>query len=199
MTFHNYGVTNIWFTDNGGTSWTSIEGDLPELPVKCILQNPLLPQELIIGTELGVWRTADYTATNVEWTQSFNGMSDVTVLDLDLRAADNAILASTYGRGFFTSTFTADVASLDDVLTYKKVFTVYPTISNGDFKVFAKNELGNSQVQIFDINGRQVYNTQLNFSQNETQEVSVNLNSGIYIVNIIDQNRRKSSEKIIIR
>jgi len=199
VTFHNYGVTNIWFTNDGGSNWTDIEGDLPELPVKCILQNPLLPQELIIGTELGVWRTADYTVTNVEWTQSFNGMSDVTVLDLDLRAADNAILASTYGRGFFTSTFTADVASLDDVLTDKKVFTVYPTISNGDFKVFAKNELGNSQVQIFDINGRQVYTTQLNFSENETQEVSVNLNSGIYIVNIIDQNRRKSSEKIIIR
>lgn len=199
VTVHNYGVTSIWFTNDGGSNWTDIEGDLPDLPVKCILQNPLLPQELIIGTELGVWRTADYTATNVEWTQSYNGMSDVTVVDLDLRTSDNTILATTHGRGFFTSTFTADVASVEDVLTDKKVFTVYPTISNGDFTVFAKNDLGASQIQIFDINGRQVYTSGLNFNENQNQDVSVNLNSGIYIVNIIDQNRRKSSEKIIIR
>lgn len=199
VTFHNYGVTSIWFTNDGGSNWTDIEGDLPDLPVKCILQNPLLPQELIIGTELGVWRTADYTATNIEWTQSYNGMSDVTVVDLDLRTSDNTILATTFGRGFFTSTFTADVASIEDVLTDKKVFTVYPTISNGDFTIFAKNDLGTSQIQIFDINGRQVYTSGLNFNENQNQDVSVNLNSGIYIVNIIDQNRRKSSEKIIIR
>jgi len=199
VTVHNYGVPSIWFTNDGGTTWSNIEGDLPDLPVKCILQNPLLPNELIIGTELGVWRTANYTSSSIEWTQSYNGMSDVTVLDLDLRSADNAILASTYGRGFFTSFFTDDVVSVEDVLTDKKVFTVYPTISNGEFSVFAKNDLGNSNIQIFDINGKQVYNSQLNFNEDQNQSVSVNLRSGIYIVNIIDQNKRKSSEKIIIK
>jgi hypothetical protein len=199
VTFHNYGVTNIWFTDDGGTTWTDIEGDLPDLPVKCILQNPLLPQELIIGTELGIWRTQDYTATSVEWTQSYNGMSDVTVLDLDLRTSDNTILATTFGRGMFTSVFTADVASIDDVLTDKKVFSVYPTISSGDFNIFAKNELGNSEMMIFDINGKQVYKASLDFNERQTQNISVNLRPGIYIVNMIDQNNRKSSEKIIIK
>ena len=33
VTFYNYGITNIWFTDDGGNSWTAIEGDLPDLPV----------------------------------------------------------------------------------------------------------------------------------------------------------------------
>ena len=199
VTIHNYGVTSIWFTNDEGATWSSIEGDLPDMPVKCILQNPLLPNEVIIGTELGVWRTADYTATNVEWTQSYNGMSDATVLDLDLRSADNAILATTHGRGLFTSVFTTDVASIDDVVTDKKVFTVYPTISDGDFNIFAKNELGNSNIYIYDINGREVFNSQLDFSERQSQNVSVNLRSGIYIVNIIDQNKRKSSEKIIIK
>lgn len=198
VTMHNYGVSNIWYTDNGGTSWTDIEGDLPELPVKCILQNPLLPQELIIGTDLGVWRTSDYTATNVEWTQSYNGMSDVTVLDLDLRPGDNTILATTFGRGMFTSVFTADVASVEDVITDKKVFSVFPTISSGDFNIFAKNELGDSQMLIFDINEKQVYKSDLDFNERQTQNISVNLRAGIYIVNIIDQNNRRSSEKIII-
>ena len=98
VTFYNYGITISGLPDDGGNSWTAIEGDLPDLPVLCILQNPLLPSELIIGTKLGVW-SSYYTATNVEWSQSYNGMSDVTVIDLDLRPRDNTILATTHGRG----------------------------------------------------------------------------------------------------
>ena len=199
VTFYNYGITSIWFTNDGGSSWTAIEGDLPDLPVTCILQNPLLPNELIIGTKLGVWRTSDYTATNVEWTQSFNGMSDVTVVDLDLRPSDYTILATTHGRGMFTSVFTSDVASVDEVFAENKVFSVYPTISNGDFNVVAKSELGASKMYIYDINGKLVFNSQLNFNESQTQNVSVNLKSGIYIVNIMGQNNKKSSEKIIIK
>ena len=199
VSFFNYGITNIWFTNDGGSTWTAIEGNLPDLPVISILQNPLLPNELIIGTILGVWRTSDYTATNVEWTQSFNGMSDVTVVDLDLRPSDNTILATTHGRGMFTSVFTSDVASVDEVFAAKKMFSVYPTISNGDFNVVAKSELGTSKMYIYDINGKRVFNSQLNFNENQTQNVSVNLKSGIYIVNIIGQNNKKSSEKIIIK
>ncbi len=199
VTMHNYGVPSVWFTDDGGTTWTDIEGNLPDLPVKCILQNPLLPQELIIGTDLGVWRTPDYTATSPVWTQSFNGMSDVTVVDLDLRPSDNTILATTHGRGMFTSTFTADVASVDDVLTDKKVFTIFPTISNGNFTVFAKNDLGITKLSVFDIAGKQVHASTINFNENTNQQVSVNLRAGIYIVNLVDENNRKSSSKIIIR
>lgn len=99
VTMHNYGVTSVWFTSDGGSTWTSKEGNLPDLPVKCILQNPLIPKELIIGTELGVWTTADYTVANPVWVQAYNGMSDVTVVDLDVRTSDNVILATTYGRG----------------------------------------------------------------------------------------------------
>ncbi|NAS31799.1 T9SS type A sorting domain-containing protein [Flavobacteriaceae bacterium R38] len=40
--------------------------------------------------------------------QSFNGMSNVQVRDLDLRPSDNTVLASTYGRGVFTGSFTID-------------------------------------------------------------------------------------------
>ena len=198
VTFHNYGVKSVWYTNDGGTTWQSIEGNLPDLPVKCILQNPLLPSELIIGTELGVWRTEDFTVANPVWSQAYNGMSDVTVLDLDLRASDNTILATTHGRGMFTSQFTANPASVDEVLAGKKTFSIYPTISNGNFTLFAKNSLGKSKMNIFNLNGKQVYTSNIDFNTNEKQEVSVNLNAGVYIVNLIDENNKQSSNKIII-
>jgi len=107
VTFHNYGVTSIWYTSDGGTSWNNKEGDLPDMPVKCILQNPLKTNEVIVGTELGIWATNNFNNAAPNWIQSNNGMRDVKVVDLDLRTTDNSILATTFGRGVFTGQFTA--------------------------------------------------------------------------------------------
>ena len=197
VTIHNYNVVSIWYTNDGGQTWLNKEGDFPDIPVKAILQNPLNIDEVIIGTELGVWKTSNFYADSPNWKQSYNGMSNAKVLDLDLRD-DNKVFAATHGRGVFSGDFTAEVASVDDVLADNKVFTVYPTVSKGDFTVFAKNTLGKSKMSIFNINGKEVYKSDLNFNTNEKQQVSVHLNAGVYIVNLIDENNRKSSNKIII-
>lgn len=106
VTFHNYGVTSIWYSSNGGASWISKEGNLDDFPVKCLLQNPLARNEVIIGTELGVWETKNFNEDSPIWTSAYNGMRDVKVVDLDLRTSDNSILATTFGRGLFTGKFT---------------------------------------------------------------------------------------------
>lgn len=114
VTMSNYGVTSIWYTLNGGTNWYSLEGNLPDLPVRSILQNPLATNELMIGTELGVWYTNGFnpaTSANqaLTWLQSFNGMSNVKVTDLDLQPnsptapTGYSVYAATYGRGVFSS------------------------------------------------------------------------------------------------
>ncbi|WP_329806940.1 T9SS sorting signal type C domain-containing protein [Flavobacterium facile] len=105
VTFHNYGVVNVWYTANGGTSWQNKEGNLPNLPVKCILQNPNATNEVILGTELGVWYTVDFNAASPTWRRANNGMKDVKVLSFDYRSVDNTILAATFGRGMWTGQF----------------------------------------------------------------------------------------------
>ena len=197
VTMHNYGVQNIWYTSDAGANWSAKEGNLPDIPVKTILQNPLRLQEVIIGTELGVWRTDDFFAASPNWIQSYNGMSNVKVTDLDLRD-DNVVFAATYGRGLFSGQFTDAVASVENVLTDKKAFTVYPTVSRGDFTVLAKSSLGKSKMNIFDINGKQVYTRSIDFKANEKLAISVSLSSGIYMVNIIDKDNRRSTNKIVI-
>ena len=132
------------------------------------------------------------------WVQANNGMSSVKVTSLELRTEDNTVLATTYGRGMFTGKFTAATASIDDVLVNNNAVTIYPTVSNGNFTVFAKNTLGMTKATIFDINGKQVYEKAIDFTTNDKQQVSVNLNTGVYMVNVIDENNRKTSSKIII-
>jgi hypothetical protein len=197
-TIHNYGVQSIWSSNNGGTSWMSKEGDFPDIPVKDILMNPLNNDQVIIATQLGVWATYNFKDDAPTWMQTNNGMSSVKVTSLDLRIADNTILASTFGRGMFTGKFTAATASIDDVLVNNNAVTIYPTVSNGNFTIVAKTKLGVTKVTIFDINGKQVYKRTLDFTTTDKQQVSVNLNTGVYMVNVMDENNRKTSSKIII-
>ena len=112
VTIHNYGVTSVWATSDGGSNWVSKEGDLPNIPVRDILQNPLNRNEAILATQLGVWSTSNFNDTNPNWSQAYNGMSDVSVTSFDYWAVNgddnnNQIIASTYGRGVFTGQFTA--------------------------------------------------------------------------------------------
>ena len=198
VTLHNYGVQSVWYSVNGGISWMDKEGDFPDIPVKDILMNPLNNNQVIIGTELGVWTTYNFKDDSPTWVQANNGMSNVKVTSLELRIADNTVLASTYGRGMFTGKFTAATASIDDVLANNKTVTIYPTVSKGNFTVFAKSSLGKTKMSIFDISGRQVYTSNINFRDTEKQTVSINVASGIYFVNLVDENGRKSANKIII-
>lgn len=196
VTMHNYGVTSVWFTNNGGTTWQNKEGDLPDMPVKCILQNPLINNEVIIGTELGVWATANYTQASPHWFQVYNGMSDVTVLDLDLRASDNVILATTHGRGMFTSQFTSTTLGLaENSLT--NGIKVFPTVSNGEFSIISQNSLGNVDLEMFNLSGQRVYKSNFELSSTRRQ-FNLNLSSGIYLIKIKGDNFIET-KKIVIR
>jgi len=113
VTMSNYGVTSVWYSPNAGTNWYSLEGNLPDMPVRAIVQNPAATNELMLGTELGVWYTNGFnpaTAANqaLTWYHSFNGMSNVKVTDLDIQTNLTTptlfnVYASTYGRGVFSS------------------------------------------------------------------------------------------------
>ena len=183
VTFHNYGVNNIWYTANGGTTWINKEGDFPDIPVKAIMMNPLLNNEVIIGTDLGVWRTANFSDANPNWLQSQNGMQNVKVTSFDLRTSDNTVLATTYGRGFFTGKFTAAPLSVEEISAKDDRITLFPNPSDGNLKIRTSIDFGASKITVFDMNGRAVYSQ--NSILSETTDLNVsNLKSGLYILRI---------------
>jgi len=199
VTFYNYGVQSIFYSQDGGASWRNKEGNFPDIPVRAIMANPLNSNEVIIGTDLGVWGTADFSATNPNWVRSQNGMKDVIITSFDLRTVDNTVLASTYGRGMFTGKFTADASTLSvENIDFNNAIKVYPTISNGNFKVAASKEINNGILNIYDLNGREVYASKIDFNRSRIQNISLNTSSGMYIVKFKSDNK-VSTYKIVIK
>ncbi|QRM88987.1 hypothetical protein FG167_06970 [Lacinutrix sp. WUR7] len=112
ITVHNYGINNIWYPCDAVTNWEQKDGNLPDLSVKAILQNPLILEEILIGTELSAWCTTNFSDASPTWTQAYNDMSNVSILDLDLRD-DNLVFVATRGCDIFSGQFTPDSLSID--------------------------------------------------------------------------------------
>ncbi len=199
VTLSNYGVTSIWYTANGTAAtptWVSKEGNFPDIPVRCILQNPLLPTtEVIIGTDLGVWYTNNFNAASPIWRQSYNGMRNVKVTDLDLRN-DNTVFAATYGRGIFSGLFTNTVLKNETFENNKNV-SIYPNPVNDILNINVKDFSGDVSVKVIDINGREVYTQKLSNINNSTAINLSSLATGIYVLKLQGENLNYS-EKIIL-
>ena len=104
VTYSNYGVSSIWETTNGGTSWTPVEDNLPDMPVRWTMFDPRNSDWALIATELGVWSTNDLNGASTDWDPTNSGLANVRVDMLQYRSSDNTIAAATHGRGLFTAT-----------------------------------------------------------------------------------------------
>jgi PA domain/Secretion system C-terminal sorting domain len=194
VTFHNYNVVSIWYTADGGVTWQNKEGNFPDIPVKAVLRNPLNVDEVIIGTELGVWYTNTFNTASPIWLQSYNGMSNVKVTDLDLRN-DNVVYAATYGRGIFSGAFTAPSLSNINFENTNEV-VVSPNPSNGLYSIQIKDISSRVNVKVVDINGKEVFSkNDVDADQIKSIDLS-NLQSGVYILNVNGQ-KLNYTEKLI--
>jgi PKD repeat protein len=103
ITYGNYGVTSVWYTENGGGNWMNKEGNLPNMPVRWGLLNPNDNNEAIVATELGVWATYNFQDASPIWEPSNKGLANVRVDMLQHRISDDLVIAGTHGRGLFES------------------------------------------------------------------------------------------------
>ncbi|HRI03894.1 MAG TPA: carboxypeptidase regulatory-like domain-containing protein [Pyrinomonadaceae bacterium] len=131
--YSNYGVTNVWVSTNGGTTWTASDGNLPDMPVRWALFRPGDNTKAYIATETGVWETSLLNGASTVWTANSTFPAVRTDM-IRYRPSDRTIAAGTHGRGVWTAT----VPLIDNVSVSGRVLTAdgrgvrnaFVTISN---------------------------------------------------------------------
>lgn len=123
VTYSNYGVTSVWETTDGGTTWYSKEGNLPDIPIRWAIYNPDNRNQVLLATELGVWTTDNFgpgTNSAPMWGASNMNLAHTRCTMLKYRPADKMVVVSTHGRGLFTSDVfvTQTIADMDFDFTY---------------------------------------------------------------------------------
>ncbi|WP_027376703.1 T9SS type A sorting domain-containing protein [Kaistella palustris] len=184
VTISNYGATmvNVYYTSDGGATWQNKEGNLPDMPVRAIFMNPSNPLEVVIGTEMGVWGTADFTAPTPTWAQFSGAIGNTRITKLDYRPATKTLLAATYGRGAWTSTNSTSPLAVNDAAAAKQNFKVYPNPSRGSvYLKFDKVKMGNVDVRLLDASGKLVFTKR---NVNSDEEIITGLPKGFYVMQV---------------
>lgn len=95
-----FGTSHVYLTPDGGNTWLSRGAGLPDVPFNAIVIDPINPQIIYAGSDMGVYVSPDRGLT---WQDYNNGFWDVVqVYDLQI-SADNKLIAATHGKGVFKS------------------------------------------------------------------------------------------------
>jgi hypothetical protein len=79
-------------------------GNFPNIPVRWALFNPNHPTtEVILATELGIYGTNNFNNASPSWSAKNTGFANVRTDMLQMRTSDFMVIASTFGRGLFSS------------------------------------------------------------------------------------------------
>ncbi|HZX06838.1 hypothetical protein [Kribbella sp.] len=92
------GVGHVYETRDGGTTWSDISANLPDIPTSAVKQ--LANGALVVGSDLATFYRAP-GATN--WQVLGTGLPTTTVMDIE-SGPDGNIYAATHGRGIWSIT-----------------------------------------------------------------------------------------------
>lgn len=99
-TFGEYANNNLWATEDGGSTWTSLGvGSLPVVPNYDLKVHPDDPNILILANEVGLFVSNDRGMT---WSPTNRGPTNCVVFEL--LVMDHSLVAVTHGRGLFKIT-----------------------------------------------------------------------------------------------
>jgi len=203
-------------------NFVSIQSNLPKMPVysACINKNPNVKNQLLIGTEHGVFITDNYLSSNVTWQEGNNGLGHYPVLSIKQRYNERRIsgtysygtfIIATYGRGVFTDTtyqysFTniegpiiSDYdSSTGNSLSMKLFPNPASVIANVSVSVDRRSVI---EMVVYDLTGKLVYSHKTPKLEAGTYDLSIPVSEfeqGTYLVQCISGNTRKT-EKLLVK
>ncbi|MBL8299735.1 MAG: hypothetical protein JNN30_15470 [Rhodanobacteraceae bacterium] len=89
---------NVRKSIDGGSTWTDSSTGLPDVPVNALAFDPVVPNTIWAGTDVGAFLSSDGGST---WIPYNEGLPNVAIFDLKSNRTTGSILACTHGRGAF--------------------------------------------------------------------------------------------------
>ncbi|HEY0060239.1 MAG TPA: T9SS type A sorting domain-containing protein [Flavisolibacter sp.] len=203
VTLSNYGVPSVLESTNGGVSFTSIEGNLPDMPVRWGIFAPRTTQlngagngngGILLATELGVWTASSINGVSTNWIPNNDQLPNVRTDMLKYRSWDGVVVAATHGRGLFTTTLTGAGGGGVEPGTTPFIRYISAT-SNNLLVVTGTSTATTMDIRLFDMLGRLVYQAGKNYG---TTNIGLRfLSSGVYVVRITGNNGEQYKGKFI--
>lgn len=202
VTLSNYGIVSVYESTDGGLTFTNIEGNLPDVPVRWGMFVPTnvsvsgtLGGGILLGTEIGVWFAQTAAGAATVWIPENTGMPNVRVDVLRYRPSDGLVAAATHGRGLFTTTLTSISTGIPTVPNTQN-FIDYITINKQRLLIDVGNlNTSTIEIQLYDMKGRLVHSSKTSYS-NQSIPIS-QLADGTYILKVYGNRKELFTKQFI--
>ncbi len=188
----------VFASTNGGTTWLNRSGNLPNVPVNCIIFDTQT-NYLLVGTDIGVFYS---DADVINWKPYGMGMPAVYVLDLKIRQSTRRLYAGTHGRGVYSVSLETLVGTLDTENELVSLAAVYPNPAHTQlyFKS-SSSEIFNGNLQLYDVTGRMILSKTNSTMPLRDMVLDVaTIPAGVYFLQAKDQTGKVVlSEKVLKR
>ncbi len=101
---------HVFQTHDYGQTWQNISGNLPDAPVNALALDPLYPDHIFVGTDVGAFFTLD---AGLSWDVFGSGLPAVPVYDLKFVETERRIIAGTHGRSMYSIDAPGITTSID--------------------------------------------------------------------------------------
>ena len=220
VTTGGYGVANHVYeltaaqSSSGLSPNRNLQGDLPDFPVYDPEYNVNKPEQVVLGTELGVWYSEDVSGASPTWTQQSTGVGNVPVMDVRQQrlSYDEALnygrfYIGTFGRGIWTSGDLVSVGDNDNWADFNDNTEIsnvklYPNpVSMVSKLTFDMPANGSVDVMIYDISGKVIRSEKKNFAKgNVSYEInSLDMPAGTYFVSLRSGDFVKQAKFVVVK
>lgn len=197
VTFANYGIPSVFYTNDGGLTWTDISGNLEENPdgsgsgPACSWAELYPDGTIFIGTSVGLLTTTYPDGQNTVWTLE-QDIGNVVINHMDYRTFDGKMVVATHGQGVYSTNLTPAYVGMEKYAG-KDEISVFPSIASDHIKVIAEEA---DQISIYDLNARLVYKGMPN--GNTTQVDVSGFDPGMYFV-VVRKGEQRMTRKFVKR
>ncbi|WP_066508172.1 FlgD immunoglobulin-like domain containing protein [Rufibacter sp. DG15C] len=125
-TFTNYGIVSLFYTTDGGNSWTAVAGNLEENPNGSgsgpstrwvsILPSTNGNIKYFVGTSTGLYATSSLDGTATNWVREGNTSIGQVPVDMVIsRTTDDLVVVGTHGNGVYSARYDGPLAAAEEV------------------------------------------------------------------------------------
>lgn len=183
----------VFKSTNGGTSFTNISGNLPDVIInKILLKQASGSTTVFVATNVGVYFTSN---DGTSWGKLGNGLPNVDVKDIEINYTADKLVAATFGRGLWSVNIENSTLGVSETATNKLSLSIYPNpLTTNNLKISTKENLTNLNYEIYNIVGGIVKKGALN----ATKEINVDaLTNNVYLIRVFN-NEYTSTKKFVL-
>jgi hypothetical protein len=201
VTLSNYGIPSVFESTNGGTSFTGIEGNLPDVPVRWGMFVPAssiidgsTAGGILLATEIGVWSATSTSGSATVWNPQNGGLPRVRCDMIRYRPSDGLLAVATHGRGLFTASL--GLVTGVPTIPNTKNFIDYISATQQQLSVKVGNlNTTTIEIRLFAMDGKLVYSSKTSYAN---QNIPIaQLARGSYILKIYGNKNEQYTKQFI--